>query len=148
MVRHSPVGERGAVLAVVLVLLLAGAMLSAAVAASAAVETAMAGQSMEMAAALSAAEAGITTALRARGASPGPAWTGSGTLGEGRWEAGLSLVAASVDAEGTTPEWHFEIESYGSAGRAATTLVQGFVVTGALPGEARPTYRREQAPGP
>jgi hypothetical protein len=148
VVRGAPAKERGAALAVVLVLLLAGALLSAAVAASAAVETAMAGQSMDMAAALGAAEAGVTTALRARTGPPEPAWAGSGTLGRGRWEAGITLVAASAGAGETAPEWHFEIESRGTAGRAATTLVQGFVVTGTLPGEAGLTYRREEAPEP
>jgi hypothetical protein len=140
--------ERGAVLAVVLVLLLAGALLSAAVAASAAIETAMAGQSMDTAAAFSAAEAGVTTALRSTDWGPGPPWTGSETLGQAAWEATIMLAAASVASDGTVPEWHFEIESRGTAGRAATSIVQGFVVTGALPGTPVLTYWRQEAPEP
>jgi len=136
------------VLAVVLVLLLAGALLSAAVAASAAIETAMAGQSMEMVAAFSAAEAGVTAALRSADWGPGPPWTASDALGRAQWEARIVLAAASVAADGAVPEWHFEIASRGVAGRAETTIVQGFVVTGALPGTPVFTYWRQEAPAP
>jgi len=140
--------ERGAVLAIVLVLLLAGALLSAAVAASAAIEMAMAGQSMDMAAAFGAAEAGVTTALRSTDWGPGPPWTASDVLGPAAWEAHIVLTAASVATDGTVPEWHFEIVSRGTAGRAETTIVQGFVVTGALPGTPVLTYWRQEAPEP
>lgn len=132
----------------VMVLLIAGAMLAAAVAASAAIETAMAGQSVETAAAFSAAQAGVTTALRsdAWGATP---WTGSGTLpGGSAWSVAITLAAASIAADGATPEWHFEVASTGTSGRATTTLVQGFVVTGALPGEPVLTYWRQEGPAP
>lgn len=140
--------QRGAVLVVVLVLLLAGALLSAAVAASAAIETAMAGQSMDTAAAFSAAEAGVTAALRSADWGPGPPWTASDALGQARWEATIVLAAASVAGDGAAPEWHFEIESRGTAGRAETVIVQGFVVTGALPGTPVLTWWRQGAPEP
>ena len=144
MVRH----DGGFVLVMVMVLLVAGAMLAAAVAASAAIETAMAGQSVETAAAFSAAEAGVATALRSGGWSAGP-WTDTGTLpGGAAWEAAVTLAAAAIAGDGTTPEWHFEVVSTGSAGRATTTLVQGFVVRGALPGEPVLTYWRQEGPAP
>ena len=148
MVTARRAAQGGAVLVMVLVLMLAGALLSAAVAASAAMETAMAGQAAETAQAFSAAQAGVAAALRSRDWGPGAAWSGAGALGDAAWRAGMTLAAASVGSGAALPEWHFEIVSTGVAGRASATVVQGFVVAGALPGEPELTYWRQAAPDP
>ncbi|MFU8820588.1 MAG: PilX N-terminal domain-containing pilus assembly protein [Gammaproteobacteria bacterium] len=139
--------SRGAALAVVLVLTAAGMVLSSAVATSAALELAMAEQSTARQRAFEAAEAGLGAALRARDWTADGAWSAAGELvAGGEWRVEVRLAAAQVDPLTGAVEWHFEIESSGNLGTAAVTLVQGFRVAGALPGEPRPTWwRREDA---
>lgn len=140
--RYAPMRprEHGFVLVLVLVLMAAGMALAAAVANSAMLELAMTGRSLMRLRALEAAEAGLVTAMRARGWSASENWSATGTLAEqDRWRAEVRLVAARIDTAQAIVEWHFEIESEGRAGHAAVKLLQGFSVHGALPGE--PRYR-------
>lgn len=140
---------QGAALAVVLVLVAAGMALSSAVATSAALELAMAEQSATRQRAFEAAEAGIGAALRARAWSADAPWSATGELvAGGEWQVEVRLAAAQVDPFTGAVEWHFEIESSGRLGAAAVTLVQGFRIAGALPGEPRLTgwRRKDSAP--
>lgn len=140
---------RGAALAVVLVMTAAGMALSSAVATSAALELAMAEQGIARLRAFEAAEAGLAAALRARAWSAAGPWSAAGTLVTGgEWRVEIRLAAASTDPLAGTAEWHFEIESDGRHGAARATLVQGFRVTGALPGEPRRTWWRQEDPAP
>lgn len=141
--------SRGAALAVVLVLTAAGMALSSAVATSAALELAMAEQSTTRQRAFEAAEAGLAEAFGARAWSAGGPWSADGELvAGGAWQAEVRLVAAHVDPLTGAVEWHFEIESSGRHGAAAVTLVRGFRVAGALPGEPRPTWWRREDSAP
>lgn len=145
MRRHS----RGAALAVVLVLAAAGMALSSAVATSAALELAMAEQGTAKQRAFEAAEAGLGAVLRARAWTANAPWSASGELvAGGAWQAEVRLAAAQVDPVTGAVEWHFEIESSGRLGAAAVSLVQGFRVAGALPGEPRPTWWRRADAAP
>ena len=140
---------RGAALAVVLVLTTAGMALSSAVATSAALELAMAEQSTARQRAFEAAEAGLAAALRARAWSADSPWSATGELvASGAWRAEVRLAAAQVDPLTDAVEWHFEIESSGRLGAAAVTLMQGFRVAGALPGEPRRTWWRREDSAP
>lgn len=143
--RHA----RGAVLAVLLVLLAAGMALSAAVATSGALELAMTDRGLARLRAAEAAEAGIAAALRARGWSTAAPWTASGTLVDsGRWQVEVRLFAARVDPLGGPVDWRFEIESAGEHGAARVTLLQAFDVSGALPGDPQPAGWRQLEPPP
>jgi hypothetical protein len=140
---------RGGALVVVLVLTAAGMALSAAVATSAALELAMAERSASRLRAFAAADAGLSTALRARAWSADAPWTASGVLAEaGDWRVEVRLAAARIDPLEGTVEWHFEIESAGIDGAARVTLLQGFRVAGALPGEPMLTWWRQAEPAP
>lgn len=140
---------QGVALTAVLVLTAAGMALSSALATSAALEHAMAERATARLRAFAAAEAGIAAALRARGWSAGNAWAASGTLADaGAWQAEVRLVAARLDPPSGTVDWLFEIESSGRSGTAGVTLLQGFLVTGALPGEPRRTWWRQADPAP
>jgi hypothetical protein len=147
--RHLPSRARGAVLAVVLVLLAAGAALSSAVATSAALELAMADRTQSRLRAFEAAEAGLSAALLAREWSAAEPWAASGAIVAGcQWQAWIRLATARIDPSGGEVEWHFEIESTGRDGAARVTLVQGFKVQGALPGEPVLTWWRRGEPAP
>lgn len=140
---------RGAALAVVLLLTAAGMALSSAVATSAALELAMAAQSASRLRALEAAEAGLTAALRAQGWSASESWSTTGALAQGgEWRVEVRLAAARIVPDTGAVEWHFEMESHGRDGAARVALVQGFRVTGALPGEPRRTWWRQVDPAP
>jgi type II secretory pathway pseudopilin PulG len=142
-------GQRGSALTAVLVLTVAGMALSSAVATSAALELAMSARGASRLRAFAAAEAGISAALRARGWSAGTAWVSGGTLTEGGdWQVEVRLVTARLDPVDGTVAWHFEIESSGRSGVASVTLLQGFRVTGGLPGEPRRTWWRQADPAP
>jgi hypothetical protein len=146
---RSPSRARGAVLAIVLILLAAGAALSSAVATSAALELAMADRTQSRLRAFEAAEAGLSAALLAREWSAAEPWSASGSvMAGGEWQAEVRLVAARIDPYGGEVEWHFEIESAGRDGAARVTLVQGFQVQGALPGEPGLTWWRRGEPAP
>jgi Tfp pilus assembly protein PilX len=141
--------SRGAALAVVLLLTAAGMALSSAVATSAALELAMAEQSTTRQRAFEAAEAGLAAAFRAHAWSADGPWSANGAVvAGGAWQVEVRLAAAQVDPLTGAVEWHFEIESAGRLGAAAVTLVQGFRVTGALPGEPRPTWWRREDSAP
>jgi hypothetical protein len=147
--RRSPARARGAVLAVVLVLLAAGMALSSAVATSAALELAMADKTASRLRAFEAAEAGLAAALAAREWSAATPWAASGSPGAGgQWHAEIRLAAARIDPSGGEVEWHFEIESAGRDGAARVTLLQGFKVHGALPGDPVLTWWRRGEPAP
>lgn len=140
---RPPRRARGSVLAVVLVLLVAGMALSAAMATTAALEHAMAGGSISLLRARQAAETGLSEALAARGWSAAGSWSDTGVLPDGaEWAATVRLVSARlISAEGTV-EWLFEIESAASAGAARTTMAQAFKVRGTLPGDPLPAWWR------
>ena len=141
--------ERGAALAVVLVLTAAGMALSSAVATSAALELAMAERGAGRLRAFEAAEAGLAAALRARAWSASDPWTAAGALpAGGEWQVEVRLAAARIDPVGGVVDWHFEIESSGRDGAARVTLVQGFRVAGGLPGEPQRTWWRQEDPAP
>jgi len=141
--------QRGAVLVIVLVLVMAGAMLAASVAGSAALELSMAGRADETLRAFQAADAGLSAALASAAWNPGAVWGGSGSLPEGGdWAVTIRLTAASTALETGLAEWHFEAASEGRYGAAVSTMVQGFVVSGALPGEPVLTYWRREDPEP
>lgn len=138
-----PRNVRGAVLAVVLVLLAAGMALAAAIATSAALEHAMSDSSASLLRARQAAETGLSVALAARGWSATDTWHGSGSLpGGALWEAEVRLVAARFDASTGLAEWLFEIESTGEAATGRSAMLQGFTVLGALPGAPRLAWWR------
>ena len=140
---------RGAVLVVVLAFLAAGALLSAAVGRSAALELAMTEQGLSRLRAELAAEAGVAASLQARGWSAAGRWEGSGTLPHGGdWRATVELVAARIVPGGGPVEWVFEIRSAGTAGPAQATISRGFAVSGALPGTPQPTWWRRTGAEP
>lgn len=140
---------RGAALAVLLVLLAAGMVLSTAVATSAALELSMAGGALSRLRAAEAAEAGIATALRAREWSAAGPWYATGALAEGgHWQVEVRLLAARVDPLGGPVDWRFEIESSGEHGTSRVTLLQAFEVTGTLPGDPQPAGWRQLEPPP
>lgn len=146
---HPGQGARGAALAVLLVLLATGMVLSTAVATSGALELAMTDRAFSRLRAAEAAEAGLATALRARGWSTAAPWTAAGRLaGSGRWRVEVRLFAARVDPLGGPVDWRFEIESRGEYGAARVTLLQAFDVTGALPGDPRLAGWHQQEPPP
>lgn len=141
--------QSGSALAVVLVLTAAGMALSSAVATSAALELAMSARNTSRLRAFAAAEAGVAEALRARGWSAGAPWVNAGTLTDGgAWQAEVRLVAARLDPVDATVEWHFEVESSGRHGAASVVVLQGFRVSGGLPGEPRRTWWRQADPAP
>jgi hypothetical protein len=144
---HGRARQRGAMMVVVLVMMAAGSVLSAAIASSAALELAMADRSATRLRAFEAAEAGLAAMLRARSWSAAEPWSGSGTLaGSGEWEAEVRLAAARVDPVSGVVEWRFEIASTGRHGAAEVSLLQAFDVLGALPGEPRRAgWRRIEA---
>lgn len=146
---RAPARSGGAVLAVVLVLLAAGMAVSAAVATAATLELAMAERAAARLRAHEAAEAGIASALQAGQWSAGTPWSATGALPEGGdWQVAVVLDTARIDPLGGPVEWLFEITSRGRAGTAATTLVQAFRVSGALPGVPAPTWWRQAEPAP
>jgi len=145
----APQGSAGAVLVVVLVLTAAGMALASAVAGTAALELAMAEGGISRLRALQAAEAGLSAAREARAWSVAAPWNASGALpGGGAWRAEVRLFAARVDAASGAVEWLFEIESSGRHGPARATLLEGFSVTGGLPGEPRHHWWRQLEPAP
>jgi hypothetical protein len=105
------VNGRGAALAVVLWALVALAALSLAAALAARVETALAGNYGEHAAALALAEAGLAEALALEASDPGPAGVGRALAGEletGRWTARWTPAAG-----------RFAVRAAGASGRSA-----------------------------
>lgn len=145
----APYRQRGAVLAVVLVLLAAAASLAASVAGSAALELGMTARTADTVQAFRAADAGVRTALASGAWDPAVEWRGNATLpGGARWAAAMRLAAVGVPPPPAPTEWHFEIESTGELDGATASLVQGFVVRGALPGTAELTWWRQEDPEP
>lgn len=140
-------GTRGAALVMVLVMAAAGMALAAAIARTAVLELAMAERDAARLRATAAAEAGLAEALRRREWSAADPWRAAGITTNGaRWEVEVRLDAARLDQALELVEWHFEIESAGRAGPAAMTILQGFKVLGALPGEPRRTWWRQAEP--
>jgi hypothetical protein len=145
----APRVHSGSALVVVLALLAAGVALAGAVARSAAMELAMTEQALSSVRARTAAEAGLAAALRARGWSAGPGWSGAGQLPEGaQWSAEVGLLAARVDLATGLTDWVFEARSVGRAGLAGVALSRGFSVRGVLPGEPVPLWWRQVEPLP
>jgi hypothetical protein len=140
--------SQGAALVVVLVMLLAGTAVAASVASFAAQELALAGGSVARLRALQAADAGLATALAARGWSADGPWRSTGQLEGSEWTAEVRLVAARIGTDGGPVEWLFEIESNGRHGAARASFLQGFSVHGPLPGEPQPGWWRQLEPGP
>lgn len=146
---HGPGSSRGVVLVTVLAFIAAGMALAAATARTGALELAMADRGANRLLAIEAAHTGLAHALRSRGWSAAEPWADAGDLpGGGRWTVEARLAAARIDPASGVVEWHFEILGTGRAGTAAYSIVQGFVVTGALPGEPRLTWWRQAEPPP
>lgn len=141
--------SHGAALVTVLAFVAAGMVLAAATARTGALELAMADRGANRLRAIEAAEAGLAHALRSRGWSAAGPWTDAGELpGDARWTVEARLAAARLDPASGMVEWHFEILGTGRAGTAQYSMAQGFVVTGALPGEPRLTWWRHAEPAP
>jgi hypothetical protein len=145
----APSRQNGAVLAIVLVLLAAAASLAASVAGSAALELGMTARTADTVQAFRAADAGLRAALASGAWDPAVEWRNTATLpGGARWTAAMRLAAVGVPPPPAPTEWHFEIESTGELDGATASLVQGFVVRGALPGTAEPSWWRQEDPEP
>jgi hypothetical protein len=131
------------------VLIAAGMAVATLAASSAALELAMASGLAARLYAREAAEAGLAATLRAREWSVAAPSAAAGSTAEGgEWQTEVRLAAARLDAGGTPVEWHFEIESHGRHGQAWVTLLQGFRISGALPGEPDLSWWRQAGPPP
>jgi hypothetical protein len=113
------------------------------------VELGMTARTADTVQAFRAADAGLRAALASGAWDPAVEWHNPATLpGGARWPAAMRLAAVGVPPPPAPTEWHFEIESTGELDGATASLVQGFVVRGALPGTAEPSWWRQEDPEP